>query len=130
MIHTLWGELAFRLGGEPGYEQVRVHDDGGCPGGDVLNKLLGGGPTLLLLDEVLVYVEKAGGRTGDDPLRQQALLFLHTLTEVVRGLPNAAMVFSLQASAHEALGDEALFQQLDHLVTRVDAKRQPVTTTR
>lgn len=126
-IHTFWGELAFRLGGEPGYEQVREHDEsGGAPGGDVLRKLLGGGPTLLLLDEVLVYVEKAGGRTGDDPLRRQALLFLHTLTEVVRGLPNAAMVFSLQASAHESLGDEALFQELDHLVTRVDAKRQPV----
>lgn len=127
-IHTLWGELAYRLGGETAYEKVRVHDErGSSPAGNVLRPLIGSRPVLILLDEVLVYVERAGGKSGDNPLRRQVMMFLQGLTEVVRGLPNAVLVYSLQASVHEAAGDEALLQELDHLVTRVDAKREPVS---
>ncbi len=128
MIRTLWGELAFRIGGQPSYEKVRIHDEtGSAPSGNVLRPILSAAPSLVLLDEVLVYVERAGGKKGDDPLRRQVTIFLQALTEVVRNLPNGAMVYSLQASAHEAAGDEALLQELDHLVSRVDAKREPVS---
>lgn len=76
-IHTIWGELAFRLGGQPAYEKVRVHDETGtAPGGNVMRAVIGTGPVLILLDEVLVYVERAGGKTGADPLRRQVMLFL------------------------------------------------------
>lgn len=127
-IHTLWGELAFRLGGQAAYEKVRQHDEQWKPpGGNVLRPLIGIGPVVILLDEVLVYVQRAGGKTGQDQQRRQVMTFLQGLTEVVRGLPNAAMIYSLQASVHEAAGDEALLQALDHLVTRVDAKREPVS---
>ncbi len=127
-IRTLWGELAFRLGGQVAYEKLHAHDEQGrAPAGDVLRPLLDTGPVLLLLDEVLVYVQRAAGRTGNDPLRKQVMIFLQALTEVVRGLPKAAMVYSLQASAHEAAGDEMLLGELDHLVARLDAKREPVS---
>lgn len=127
-IRTLWGELAYRLGGVASYEYVRVHDEeGAAPGGDTLRELIGNRPTLILLDEVLVYVESAGGDSGDNPRRRQALVFLQKLTEVVRNLPHAAMVYSLQASTHEAAGDEALLTELEKLVTRIDAKREPVS---
>lgn len=127
-IHTLWGELAFRLGGEPAFQKLRVQDEmGSPPGGNELRSLIGSRPVLILLDEVLVYVQRAGGKNGDHPLRRQVITFLQLLTEVVRNLPNAAMVYSLQASAHEAAGEESLLSQLDHLVTRVDSKREPVS---
>lgn len=127
-IHTMWGELAYRLGGPSLYEVIRAHDEQGVPpGGDTLRELIGGKPTLILLDEVLVYVASAGGATGDNPRRRQSLLFLQKLTEVVRALPHAAMVYSLQASTHEAAGDEALLTELEKLVTRIDAKREPVS---
>jgi hypothetical protein len=127
-IRTLWGELAYRLGGASLYGDIRAHDEEGvAPGGDTLRDLIGGKPTLILLDEVLVYVASAGGATGDNPRRRQALLFLQKLTEVVRSLPHAAMVYSLQASTHEAAGDEALLTELEKLVTRIDAKREPVS---
>jgi hypothetical protein len=39
---------------------VAEHDRvGAAPGGETLRQVLGDGPVLLLLDEVLVYVEKA-----------------------------------------------------------------------
>jgi hypothetical protein len=127
-IHTLWGELAFRLGGQAAYEKVRQHDEEGrAPGGNVLRSIISSGPVLILLDEVLFYVQRAGGKTGQDPQRRQVMLFLQGLTEVVRNLPNAAVVYSLQKSIDEAAGDAALLADLDHLVTRVDSKREPVS---
>ncbi len=86
-----------------------------------------GPPALLLLDEVLIYVENAKAvPLGDTTLARQVMVFLQRLTEVVRGLGRAAMVYSLQASVHEAARDESLLADLDHLVTRIDAKREPV----
>jgi hypothetical protein len=123
---TLWGELAAQLGR---YELVAEHDHtGAAPGGQVLRQVLGEGAVLVLLDEVLVYVEKAMavGREQSTAGRQ-AMLFVQALTEVVNSHPHAAMVYSLQASVGEAVGAEGLLTSLDHLVSRVDAKREPVS---
>jgi len=128
-LRTLWGELAWQLGGAEAYALMEAQDQARtAPGGDVVRQLLGDQPTLILLDEVLVYVEKAKTiPIHDSTFGRQAMMFLHTLTEVIRGLPHAAMVYSLQASVHEAVGDEALLIDLDHLVSRIDAKREPVS---
>lgn len=132
-VRTLWGELAMRVGGPDAYESLREADQLRVnPGGDILRKVLGDKPTLILLDEVLTYVEAAfgvpvGAAGGDTNLGRQTLLFLQYLTEVVRGLPHCAMAYSLQQSVKEAVGDEGLLQILDGLVSRVDAKKEPVT---
>ena len=128
-IRTLWGELGWQLGGEEGYALVEEQDQARtAPGGDVLRELLDGQPTLVLIDETVVYVERAMTiRIEDSTFGRQALVFLQTLTEKVRELPHAAVVYSLQASAHEAVGDESLLSDLDHLVSRIDAKREPVS---
>lgn len=129
VARTLWGELAWQLGGVEGYGIVAAQDEAGqAPGKDVLAKLFPASePTLLLLDEVLVYVEKAKALPlGDSTLGAQVLLFLQALTELVGAHDRVAMVYSLQKSVLEAAGDESLLLALDHLVTRVDAKREPV----
>ena len=124
--HTLWGELAAQLGR---YELMAEHDRlGSAPGGDALRRVLGNGPVLVLLDEVLVYVEKAMAVSrGESTLGRQAMLFVQALTEAVNAHPRAALVYSLQASVGEAVGAEGLLTQLDHLVSRIDAKREPVS---
>src|SRR6266545_4218383 len=130
VTRTMWGELAWQLGGADAYEQVARQDElGQAPGKDVLATLLPADePTLLLLDEVLVYVEKAKAiPVGESTLGSQVLVFLQTLTELVGTHSRAAMVYSLQRSVLEAAGDESLLLALDHLVTRVDAKREPVS---
>ncbi|MBN1287263.1 MAG: ATP-binding protein [Anaerolineae bacterium] len=128
-LNTLWGELAWQIGGAAGYARVEAQDRARtAPGGDVLRELLGGAPALILMDEVLVYVQRAGGfPVHDSTLGRQTMVFLQALTETVRALPHAALVYSLQASVREAAGDEALLDELDHLVSRIDAKREPVS---
>jgi hypothetical protein len=123
---TLWGEMAAQVGR---YPLVAEHDrTGSAPGGDTLRQVLGDGPVLVLLDEVLTYVEKAMAvPRGESTAGRQAMLFVQALTEAVNAHPRAAMVYGLQASVGEAVGAEGLLTQLDHLVTRVDAKREPVS---
>ncbi len=126
---TLWGELAWQLGGPEGYGLV-AEQDRLCvaPGGEVLSGLIGTAPTLLLLDEVLTYVENAMGVVvGESTLGRQTILFLQRLTEVVAGSPQAAMVYSLQASEQEAGGNLELLGILSKLVQRLNVIREPVS---
>ncbi|MBI4700963.1 MAG: ATP-binding protein [Deltaproteobacteria bacterium] len=134
-LRTMWGEIAFRLGDPDAYQAVREDDELRVnPGGDKIRRILEGRPTLILLDEVLSYVEAAlgvpvgaeAGKATDTNLGRQSMLFLQHMTEVVRGLPHCAMVYTLQQSVREAVGDEGLLEMLDSLVSRLDAKKEPV----
>jgi len=90
-VRTMWGWLAWQLGGEQAYRIVAGHDaDRVSPGGDVARALLttgaGGRPVLLLLDEVLKYMERAAAvAVLDSTLQGQAKDFFQTLTVEVAG---------------------------------------------
>jgi hypothetical protein len=124
-VQTMWGALAAQLGC---YDAVAYHDQNRIsPGGDVIADMLGKQSTLLLLDEVLKYLERASAlRIGDTTLGRLVQEFLQSLSVEVARTSHAVMVYSLQASAKEAYGDEVLLNMLDHLTSRVDAKREPV----
>jgi len=94
-IRTVWGWLAWQLG-EEAYALVAEHDERRvAPGGDVIAKLLGNRPTLLLLDEVLQYLERAGGeRVADSTLERQTKDFLQSLSVEVARSAKAVMVYS------------------------------------
>jgi hypothetical protein len=130
-IRTLWGELAYQLGGWPAYESILVGegDEGTPPAGEVLGRLLESAePALILLDEVLVYVAKAKAITiGATTMDRQVLLFIQHLTEAVNQARRAALVYSLQASVGEAVGEEGLLEQLEKIAGRIDERREPVS---
>ncbi len=124
-VQTVWGFLAAQLGC---YEVMEYYDRSrGAPGGDEIAEMLGNLPTLILLDEMLQYVERADAEpVQDSTLGRQTQNFLQTLSTEVAGRSHAVLVYSLQASATEAFGNVALLKMLDHLTARVDAKREPV----
>ena len=124
-VKTMWGVLAAQLGC---YDLLAYHDQNRIPpGGDVIADVLGDAPTLLLLDEVLNYLERILAEpVGDSTLGRLTQNFLQSLSVEVARTSHAVLVYSLQASAHEAFGHEALLSMLDHLTSRVDAKREPV----
>ncbi len=126
---TLWGELAWQLGGPEGYALVAEQDRlGVAPGAEILSRLIGNMPNLLLLDEVLTYVENAMAVVvGESTLGRQTIVFLQRLTEVVAGSPQTALVYSLQASEQEAGGNLELLGILSKLVQRLNAIREPVS---
>jgi hypothetical protein len=126
-IHTMWGWIAAQLG-DASYAAIEKLDkDRVSPSGDDIQKMLAGGPKLLLLDEVLKYMERAAAvAVLDSTLARQAKDFFQNLTVEVAGSPNAVMVYTLQWSARESLDNQALLSELDHLASRVDDLRQPV----
>lgn len=77
-ILTPWGYLAWQIGGAEAYARVEIADKQRiAPGNDVLRKVFGDKPILLLMDEVLVYVSNAMGlMVGDSAFGRQVLTFV------------------------------------------------------
>jgi uncharacterized protein len=125
---TLWGWIAWSLGGMKGYEVLRAQDEARiAPGGDEILTLLAEGPNLILLDETLQYLISAGGiKVEQTTLRDETLTFLQRLTVAVGNTSNTALVFSLQSSKRESLEYLNLLQTVDHLAARKDQRREPV----
>jgi hypothetical protein len=132
-IQTMWGWLAWQIDPKKAFPLVEGHDqDRVAPGGDVVREVLTKGagerPVLLLLDEVLKYMERAAAvAVLDSTLQRQAKDFFQTLTVEVAGSSKAALIYSLTWSAREALGNVALLAEIDKLAARVDQLREPVT---
>ena len=93
LAHTPWGEIAYALAGKDGYARVRNSDESRiAPGAETLRELFGGEPTLILLDELSVYLRKV--HTLKDA-RDQLTAFLTSLFKAVEGAPNATLVYTL-----------------------------------
>ena len=93
LAYTPWGEIACALAGKEGYARVRNSDESRiAPGAETLRELFGGEPTLILLDELSVYLRKV--RRIDDA-RDQLTAFLTSLFKAVEGAPNAVLVYTL-----------------------------------
>ena len=93
LAHTPWGEIAFALADKAGYERFRNSDEQGiAPGAETLRELFGGRPTLILLDELSVYLRKV---QRVDHARDQLTAFLTSLFKAVESEPRAALVYTL-----------------------------------
>ncbi len=108
--HTPWGELAYTLAGKAGFERIGPSDrDRVAPGAETLRELFGGEPTLILLDELSVYLRKAYSAHA----RSQLTAFLTSLFKAVEGTPNAALVYTLaigkEGRATDAYSEENRF---------------------
>ena len=132
-IQTMWGWIAWQMDPQKAFPIVADHDkDRVAPGGDVIREFItkgaSGRPVLILLDEVLKYMERAAAVSVlDSTLQRQAKDFFQSLTVEVAGSKNAALVYSLTWSAREALGNVGLLAEIDKLAARVDQLREPVT---
>lgn len=132
-VRTLWGELAWQLGGEAGYELVKDADVAGTsPGKETLAGLIRQyAPCVILIDELVAYIRQfEEGHSYSGGSFDSNLTFIQALTEAMKAVPNAALLASLPESAKEAgsqRGQMAL-QSLEHYFARVQALWKPVAT--
>jgi len=131
---SFWAEMAFQLdGGKEGKLYGMVAACTGSPGTNTLGKLLAAsGPTLILMDEILVYLVKAGGvQIGESTLRGNTLVFLQELTEAVANCPNACLVATLTSQLAEFMdeGAERAYESLEKVLGRIEKVRQTVEGT-
>src|SRR5260221_9736228 len=101
VVNTLWGELAWQLGGKEGYAMVKQADETATNPGDILGKLLKKySPCLILIDEWVAYARQLH-ETKDLPGGdfETHFTFAQTLSEEVKTAPKAMLVVSIPASS-------------------------------
>lgn len=142
-VNTIWGELAWQLGGKKAFDFVAEADASRTNPGEGLRKLITAySPCLILIDEWVAYArqlwerEDLPGGTFDTQFT-----FAQSLTEVVKTVPGVLLVISIPAShdpdkdgqsGGSALevggpnGQEAL-QRLQNVVRRVADQWRPAS---
>ncbi len=107
-VNTLWGEVAWQLGGRQAYDMVAEDDRNRTNPGDRLRELLEAyGPALILIDEWVAYARQLYGR-DDLPggTFDTQFTFAQTLTEVAKAVPGVLVVISIPASSDGRLDSE------------------------
>lgn len=132
-IHTLWGEMAWQLGGMEAFSLVKEADaTGTSPGKDLLKALLERyAPCVVLVDELLAYMRQflekqtlSGGSLDSN------LSFVQALTESCKLVPTAVMLASLPESEIEAGSQHGIkaLKHLEKIFGRVQSLWKPVGT--
>jgi len=113
--YTLWGEIAFQIGGESLYREVEEDANSyAAPGKHYFDKVLKGKKVLIMLDELAQYAARleAARSNGAD----QLAAFLMALHGYARNQPGIAIVLTL-ASATDAFSKQT--KQLAQLISKV-----------
>lgn len=123
-VRTLWGEMAWQLGGAETYALVEESDKAGTsPGKELLGKVMEQtSPCLVLIDEWVALLRQlpddgdlAAGTFGAN------ITFAQSLTEAAKGVKGALVIASLPVSSIEVggtRGEQALIE-LSNVVKRV-----------
>lgn len=143
VVRTLWGELAWQLGGKKAFERIRADDERSTSPGDALRELLNEhAPCLILIDEWVAYARQLHDE-GDLPggSFETHFSFAQALTESAKLARNCLLVISLPASdsnvsPHAQADDEevgglrgrAALGRLRHVIGRVESSWAPATT--
>ncbi len=142
VVRTLWGELAWQLGGKKAYDRVAADDEKATSPGDVLRELFNEyGPCLILIDEWVAYARQLHDQS-DLPAGgfETQFTFAQALTESAKLAKHCLLVISLPASdtsgsPHTQADDvevggmrgrEAL-DRLRNVVGRVESSWRPAT---
>ncbi len=136
LVRTLWGELAWQLGGPEAYARIAADDERATNPGDALRELFRDyGPCLILIDEWVAYARQlhdAANLPGGSFETQ--FTFAQALTESAKLAGNCLLVISLPASDTQAddvevgglRGREAL-DRLRNVVGRVESSWRPAS---
>jgi predicted AAA+ superfamily ATPase len=99
-VRTLWGELAWQLGGKEGYKLVKEDDEKATNPGSSLKEVFNKyGPCLILIDEWVAYARQLH-TTADLPAGsfETHFTFAQALSEAAKAAKNTLLVVSIPAS--------------------------------
>lgn len=131
IVRTLWGEIAWQLGGREGYEMVREDDENATNPGDRLKDLFNRySPCLILIDEWVAYARQL--HEGSDlPAGSfdTQFTFAQALSESAKTAKDTLLVVSIPASDNEIGGDwgQRALSRLKNAIGRVESSWRPAS---
>ena len=131
VIRTLWGELAWQVGGKEGYAMVRSADEKAVSPGDSLRLLFNKfSPCLILIDEWVAYARQLYNKSdlpaGDFDAH---FTFAQTLSESAKLADKTLLVVSIPSSQNEIGGEGGLaaLERLKNVIERVETSWRPAS---
>ena len=113
---SLAGYLLFHLGGAEALHQFHEGDERLTdPGADEFRRLIGNQPTIIMIDELVHYINRVRQRidSGDQISLEGALSTVSALAAAVSSCPNAVLIITSPEDAHELLSDQGPASQGD-----------------
>ena len=143
VVRTLWGELAWQLGGPKAFARIQADDENATSPGDVLRELFNEyAPCLILIDEWVAYARQLHDQS-DLPAGgfETQFSFAQVLTESARLAKNCLIVISLPASdtaggSHRGRADDVevggqrgreALDRLHNVVGRLESSWRPAS---
>ena len=124
-LNTLWGVMAYQLGGQEGYDIIgNAARSGTAPGGDLLGALFRSvGPCAILLDELVAYA-----RNADSDMQPRIFTFVQALTQAASAAGNVVLVVTLLESKRQAGGQsgEQALASLEAILGRIETVWEPL----
>ena len=125
-VRTVWGYIAYRLGGWDAVDKIADSEKNYTnPGSEKLASILkAASPCIILIDEVVAFAKQLGGT------KYEAFhAFLQSLTEAAKMTPGALVVGSLPQSKKEAGGEEGAeaLERLEKLFGRLQSAWTPAS---
>lgn len=131
LVRTVWGEIAWQLGGKKAFRMIKEDDENGTNPGDKLRELFNAySPCLILIDEWVAYARQLhednslpGGTFGTH------FTFAQALSEAAKGAKNTMLVVSIPASQNEIGGTwgMSVLDQLKNAIGRVESPWKPAS---
>ncbi len=131
-IRTIWGEIAYQLGGIDAYDIIKVNDEQrSVPLGLFKDVLEMCAPALILIDELADYCISASAvSVGKSTLADQTISFMQHFTQAVAATENCVTIITLPASVQEVANSPeaaSILISLQSRVGRVGSDTQPVS---
>ncbi len=133
-LHTLWGHIAYQLGGKDAYEIVRSDDENGTNPAAAFRTLFEQyGPAVILIDEWVAYARQLRDGGEGDLLAggdfDTQFTFAQTLTQAAAGVSNVVVLVSIPSSDIEVGGErgKTALVRLKNVVRRLATEWQPAS---
>ncbi len=130
-VNTIWGEIAWQLGGREAYELIREDDERATNPGDALRELFNKyAPCLILIDEWVAYARQLHDQ-ADLPggSFDTQFTFAQTLSEAAKAADRTLLVVSIPSSDIEVGGERgrSSLERLKNAIGRVESPWRPAS---
>ncbi|MEQ8673634.1 MAG: DUF499 domain-containing protein [Aggregatilineales bacterium] len=133
--HTLWGDIAYQLGGVEAYQTIETADlSGVSPGSDTILQILENyGPAIIIIDELVAFARNLYNAVERLPAGSfdAVMTFVQSLTEAVKRSSDSMLLVSIPESDIEIGGEggKVTLEILAKTIGRMESVWKPVTAT-